>query len=95
MRTEYTAKRFSGHLVLTGVICLFIAMAFGLGAVALTGQPGGSTLMFFAKLFGFLWLPLVGIGALLRATGADNPPPEQQSSAREDAVINDSQANGA
>jgi len=93
MSDGYTAKRFSGHLVLSGIICLFAAMAFGLGAVALTGQPGGSTLMALTKIFGFLWLPLVGIGALLRATGADNPEPHDPSA--QHGATDDSSANGA
>ena len=60
--SDKAANRFAGHIVLLGVICLFVAMAFGLAYVAF----GGSTLRLLVKVFGFLWLPLIGIGALMR-----------------------------
>ena len=60
--SDAAANRFAGHVVLLGVICLFVAMAFGLAYVTF----GGSTLWLLVKVFGFLWLPLIGIGALMR-----------------------------
>ena len=60
--SDNAANRFAGHIVLVGVICLFIAMAFGLAYVTF----GGSTLRLLAKVFSFLWLPIIGIGALMR-----------------------------
>jgi len=95
MNDGYTTKRFSGHLVLSGIILLFVRMAFDLGAIALTGHPGGSTLMSFTNILGFLWWPLVGIGALLRATGADNPVREHHDPRTKKDATEDSPANGA
>lgn len=67
--SDKAASRFAGHVVFVGVICLFIAMAFGLAYVAF----GGSTLHLLLKISGFLWLPLIGIGALMRVAHPANP----------------------
>lgn len=59
-----------GRLVLSGMVSLFIAMACALASVALLSRPGGHVLEAGTKFFGFLWLPLVGIGALIRLSEA-------------------------
>lgn len=67
--SDKAVNRFAGHVVLLGVICLFVAMAFGLAYVAW----GGSTLHLLVKVFGFMWLPLIGTGALVRIAYPANP----------------------
>lgn len=78
------ARRFGGHLILSGVLCLFSAMLLaipGMFLVARFNSPAGEPFLALAKLFAALWLPLVGIGAFVRVT---NPDTEDTSSIRAD-----------
>jgi len=68
------ARRLGGHLVLSGVLCLFSAMLLaipGLLLVARFNNPAGEPFLALAKLFAALWLPLIGVGALVRLTSPE------------------------
>jgi hypothetical protein len=59
-------SKLPGRLVVIGMLFLFIAMGYGLASVATIGKPISHSFMFFAKVFGFLWLPFIGLGILAR-----------------------------
>ena len=63
-----SAQKLAGRTVLVGIICLIISLCFALASVAaMAGGPGGGrTFLTIAKVFGFIWLPLVGLGILMR-----------------------------
>lgn len=68
------ARRFGGHLVLSGMLCLFSAMLLvlpGIFLVARFNSPAGEPFLALAKLCAALWLPLIGIGAFVRFTNRD------------------------
>jgi threonine/homoserine/homoserine lactone efflux protein len=73
--SDNVANRFAGNIVLLGIVCLFIAMAFGLANIVY----GGSTFRLLVKVFGFLWLPLIGIGAVMRVANQVDPAQSQES----------------
>lgn len=73
--SDKAANRFTSQFVLLGIVCLFIAMALGLANVVY----GGSTLGLLVKVFGFLWLPLIGIGAVMRIADQVDPAQSQES----------------
>lgn len=59
-----------GRVVLFGMISLFLAMACALVSIAIAGKPGAAIFETGGKVFGFLWLPFVGIGAMMRMSEA-------------------------
>ena len=76
---QQEARRFGGHLILSGVLCLFSAMLLALPGIFLVARfhsPAGESFLALAKLFAALWLPLIGIGAFVRVTH-----PERQDTA--------------
>lgn len=94
--TKANVNRWAGRLVILGMVSLFLAMLCAIGSFAMLarGPGGGVALMNFAKIFGFLWLPLIGLGALIRVAnnaqdekaGADGMSPSTEPSAESDSV---------
>ena len=56
----------SGRVILSGIICLFIAMIFALLAVGSAFHPASEVFSVAAKIAGFVWIPLVIAGAMMR-----------------------------
>ena len=82
------ARRFGGHLILSGVLCLFCAMLLAIPGMFLTvrlNNPAGEAFLALAKLFAALWLPLIGIGAYVRMTNPEDDPNAPSTSAEDDA----------
>jgi threonine/homoserine/homoserine lactone efflux protein len=92
MSDTTSINRLPGRLVVLGMLCLFVAMACGLASLALIGKSGGGTLLSLAKVFGFLWLPLVGLGALMRTSDSQK---QEQATASKGASQDSSQSGEA
>jgi hypothetical protein len=72
--------RSTGRVIVLALACLFVAMGFGIAGMAMPFTPAGEFCLALAKLFGGLWLPILGLGIWLRVTDADDAPPPDASS---------------
>ena len=58
----------AGRIILSGVICLHVAMLLSLPALAMLGHPIGLVFTGLAMLLKMAWLPILGFGILARLT---------------------------
>jgi hypothetical protein len=68
-------KKLGGRLVLSGMACLFIAMALTVVGMMMQMKhpsPGGDASLGIAKLLALAWLPPCGIGIMVRTTSDDD-----------------------
>lgn len=74
---DAAVRKFGSSLVLAGMLCLFIAMALavvGMFLLMRLDNPSGDNFLIIAKVFAGLWLPLIGIGILVRITNPESSP---------------------
>lgn len=85
------ARQFGGHLILSGMLCLFSAMLLAILGMFLTlrlNNPAGTSFLALAKFFAALWLPLIVIGAFVRMTNPDTESAERSSTNENDEAPN-------
>jgi hypothetical protein len=72
--SDSAARRLGGHLLLSGMVSLFIGLTlFVIGMFLLyrMSNPAGNKVLTAGKIFVALWLPLVATGALIRVGSPD------------------------